>query len=89
MDLDIRRHIINNFKGDNIETLRSAIDESIKENDEITLPGMGVFLEIIWSDATDEMKDEMLKIIESRIKLENTLEKDNASSNQSENDDNN
>ncbi len=88
MDLDIRRHIINNFKGDNIETLRSAIDESIKENDEITLPGMGVFLEIIWSDATDEMKDEMLKIIESRIKLENTLEKDNASSNQSENDDN-
>ena len=64
MDLDIRRHIINNFKGDNTDTLRSAIDESIKENDEITLPGMGVFLEIIWSDASDEMKNEMLKIIE-------------------------
>lgn len=89
MDLDIRRHIINNFKGDNIETLRSAIDESIKENDEITLPGMGVFLEIIWSDATDEMKNEMLKIIESRIKIDDTLENDNTSSNQSKNDDNN
>lgn len=70
MDLDIRRHIINNFRGDNTDTLRSAIDESIKENDEITLPGMGVFLEIIWSDASDEMKDEMLKIIENRIKRE-------------------
>ncbi|MCI8568104.1 MAG: small acid-soluble spore protein SspI [Bacilli bacterium] len=70
MDLDIRRHIINNFKGDNTDTLRSAIDESIKENDEITLPGMGVFLEIIWSDASDEMKNEMLKIIENRIKRE-------------------
>lgn len=70
MDLDIRRHIINNFRGDNTDTLRSAIDESIKENDEITLPGMGVFLEIIWSDASDEMRDEMLKIIENRIKRE-------------------
>ena len=70
MDLDVRRHIINNFKGDNTDTLRSAIDESIKENDEITLPGMGVFLEIIWSDASDEMKNEMLKIIENRIKRE-------------------
>lgn len=78
MDLDIRRHIINNFRGDNTDTLRSAIDESIKENDEITLPGMGVFLEIIWSDASDEMKDEMLKIIENRIKRETPEEEEDS-----------
>lgn len=68
MGIDIRRHIINNFKDDDIKTLRNAIEESIKEQDEIALPGMGVFLEIIWTDASEELKKEMLNIIEKRIK---------------------
>lgn len=68
MDIDIRRHIINNFKDDDIKALRNAIEESIKEQDEIALPGMGVFLEIIWTDASEELKKEMLNIIEKRIK---------------------
>lgn len=71
MEQNIRSHIINNFKGDDINTLKDAIDESIKDGDEITLPGMGVFLEIIWKDSSDELKNEMLKIIEKRIKGQN------------------
>ncbi len=67
-NVSIRSHIINNFRDDDINTLRDAINESIEENDEVTLPGMGVFLEIIWKDASDELKEEMLKIIEKRIK---------------------
>lgn len=68
MDIDIRRHIINNFKDDDINTLRNAIDESIKDQDEIALPGMGVFLEIIWKDASEELKQQMLDIIYKRVK---------------------
>lgn len=68
MDIDIRRHIINNFREDDIKTLRNAIEESIKEKDEIALPGMGVFLEIIWEDCTEEMRQEMLNIIHKRVK---------------------
>lgn len=68
MDIDIRRHIINNFRDDDINTLRNAIEESIKEQDEIALPGMGVFLEIIWSDADEELKQRMLDIIYKRVK---------------------
>ena len=68
MDIDIRRHIINNFRDDNIETLRNAIEESIKEKDEIALPGMGVFLEIIWEDSNEDLKKEMLEIIHKRVK---------------------
>ena len=68
MDIDIWRHIINNFKDDDINTLRNAIDESIKEQDEIALPGMGVFLEIIWTDASDTLKNQMLDIIYKRVK---------------------
>lgn len=70
MDIDIRRHIINNFKDDDINTLKNAIEESIKEQDEIALPGMGVFLEIIWTDASEELKQQMLDIIYKRVKKE-------------------
>ena len=49
MDINIREHIINNFKDDDFKTLMNAIDESVKEGDEVTLPGMGVFFELIWS----------------------------------------
>lgn len=68
MDIDIRRHIINNFKDDDIKTLRNAIEESIKEKDEVALPGMGVFLEVIWQDSSEELKQEMLNIIYKRVK---------------------
>lgn len=68
MDIDIRRHIINNFRDDDIKTLRNAIEESIKDQDEIALPGMGVFLEIIWNDSSEELKKQMLEIIHNRIK---------------------
>lgn len=67
MEISIRDHIINNFKGDNREVLKNAIEESIKENDEITLPGMGVFFELIWADASDELKEEILSLLEERV----------------------
>ena len=68
MNLDIRSHIINNFKGDNVQVLKEAIEESIKNNDQITLPGMGVFFELVWQKADEEMKDKMLKILEDCVK---------------------
>lgn len=67
MDINIRDHIINNFKGDNYDQLRSAIEESISEGDEVTLPGMGVFLELIWEGADQEMKNKMLDIIKTQV----------------------
>lgn len=66
--MDIRSHIINNFKEDDITSLRQAIEESIKESDEITLPGMGVFFEIVWQDSSEKFKNEILTIIENRVK---------------------
>lgn len=67
MNINIREHIINNFKNDDVGVLRRAIEESIKEQDEIALPGMGVFLEVIWQDASEELKNEMLSILEENI----------------------
>ena len=65
--MSIRQHIIYNFKGDDYDTLRRAIDESVKEQDEVTLPGLGVFLEIIWENADNELKDKLIEIIKTRV----------------------
>lgn len=67
MDMTIRQHIINNFKGDDYETLRKAIDESVSSQDEVTLPGLGVFLEIIWENADQELKNQLIDIIKKRV----------------------
>lgn len=66
-DIKIRDYIINNFKEDDVDTIRSAIDESIKEGDEVTLPGMGVFFEIIWKESTDDEKNKILETLKKRF----------------------
>ena len=68
--MSIKDYIVNNFKNDNKEAIKEAIVESINSKDEVTLPGMGVFMEIIWNNATDEMKNEMLTILENNLKKE-------------------
>ena len=72
MNIDIRKHIINNFKDDNMETIKSAIEESIAEADEVTLPGMGVFLEIFWKSINDDEKDKFATTIINYIKKESS-----------------
>ena len=79
MNISIREHIINNFKGDNYETLKQAIDESVSSGDEVTLPGLGVFLEIIWENADMELKNKLIDIIKTRVEkgLEEEKKEDN------------
>ena len=65
--MSIREHIINNFKGDDYDSLQEAINESIDSKDEVTLPGMGVFFEIFWQGADQQLKNQMLDIIKKRV----------------------
>ncbi len=62
-DIKIRDYIINNFQNDDEATIERAIDESIKEQDEVTLPGMGVFFEILWTESSKEEKEKILSIL--------------------------
>lgn len=68
-DIKIRDYIINNFKDDDVDTIKKAIDESIEEKDEVTLPGMGVFFEIIWQDSTDKEKEKILDTLKKRFQM--------------------
>ena len=67
MDIDIRKSIKNNFKDASIDEISASIESSIQEGDEVTLPGVGVFFELLWSNSSPDEKEFILK------KLENTL----------------
>lgn len=69
----IRDHIINNFQGDSYDELRKAIDESVLEQDEVTLPGLGVFFELIWSEADEDMKTTMLELLKQKVEKGDAL----------------
>lgn len=67
MNIDIRRSIIENFKESNIEDMRNSIESSIADNEEITLPGLGVFFEILWNNSNEKKRNYILKTIEENI----------------------
>lgn len=64
MNIDIRKYILNNFKDNSIEDIRTSIDTSIKSKEEEPLIGLGVFFELLWNNSNEEEK----KIILNNIK---------------------
>lgn len=63
-NIDVRKYIINNFKEDSEEEIKSSIEESITSKDDDTLIGLGVLFELAWNNSTEEEK----KVILSNIK---------------------
>ena len=68
MNINIREYIKNNFKESDINELKESILASIESNDEVVLPGLGVLFEVLWNNSSNELKDEILKIIDIHIK---------------------
>ena len=67
MNIDIRKNIINNFKGNDAQEIMVSIDESIKKGDEITLPGLGVFFELLWNNADLTLKKTIIEKIQKSL----------------------
>ena len=67
MNTNIRYHIINNFQGDDYDALKRAIDEAVNEQDEVNLPGLGVFLELIWENSSQQLKNDLIEIIKKSV----------------------
>ena len=63
--MDIREHIINNFKNSTLEEIKESVMDAINEKDELTLPGLGVLFEILWNNYKD--KDELVKVIKKGL----------------------
>ena len=67
MNVDIRKSIINNFKGSNTKEISESIYASISTNDEIMLPGLGVFFDLLWKNSTENEKTKILNKLEKSI----------------------
>lgn len=67
MNINIRTHIKNNFKDSDTKEIKDSIISSIKENDEITLPGLGVFFEILWNNSDDKDRDNIIKTLKKGL----------------------
>ena len=66
-NISIRQYIIDSFKGDNESEIKESIEDTIKEGLEEALPGLGVFMEIIWKNASDKLKKELLEILKTHL----------------------
>jgi len=56
MDIDMRKYIIDNFKEDSIDDIRTSIDKSIESKDEEPLIGLGVLFELLWNNSDEETR---------------------------------
>jgi len=59
--MEIKDYIIKNFEESTKEEIRETIVESVKSNDEVVLPGMGVLFEIVWKNS--DLQDKIVDII--------------------------
>ncbi len=71
MNNDIKNYIINNFKDDDISVIKDAIMDSINDNDEVALPGLGVFFLLNWDESDKNEKDKIVERIYKQIKKGN------------------
>ena len=67
MNISIKEHIMNNFKGASKDDIRESIVSSFNDKDEITLPGVGVFFGIIWNKSSDDDKNKILDILKGML----------------------
>lgn len=67
MEINIRKSIKNNFKESKISDIKESIIEAVNDNDEITLPGLGVFFEILWKNSDDIKRDNIIQTIKKGL----------------------
>lgn len=66
-NINIRNYIIENFKNSEMSVIKDSIVSSISDKDEVTLPGLGVFFEILWENSNDEMQNKILEILKNNL----------------------
>ncbi len=68
MDFEIRKYIIENSKNDSIEQLVSSLNEVIPTKNELSLPGFGVYFEMLWQELGEKEKYDIIEKIKRRLK---------------------
>ncbi|MCM3122662.1 small acid-soluble spore protein SspI [Mesobacillus sp. AQ2] len=68
MNLNLRNAVISNVAGNTQDELKDTIVDAIQNGEEKMLPGLGVLFEVIWQNASEQEKQEMLDALESGLK---------------------
>ncbi|WP_174729657.1 small acid-soluble spore protein SspI [Mesobacillus harenae] len=68
MDLNLRHAVITNVTGNTKDELEHTIVDAIENGEEKMLPGLGVLFEVLWNNASEPDKKEMLATLESSLK---------------------
>lgn len=63
MNVDIRRYILDNFKDASADDIKSSITDSITDRDDVTLPGLGVFFEVLWSNSSEDERKKIINVL--------------------------
>ncbi|WP_449537200.1 small acid-soluble spore protein SspI [Ferdinandcohnia sp. Marseille-Q9671] len=68
MNLNLRNAVIHNVTGNSQAELQDTIVDAIQSGEEKMLPGLGVLFEVLWQNASQEDKEEMLSTLEQSLK---------------------
>lgn len=68
MNLNLRNAVISNVAGNSQDELKDTIVDAIQNGEEKMLPGLGVLFEVIWQNASEDERQEMLNALESGLK---------------------
>lgn len=68
MDLNLRKAILTNIKSNDQEQLEDTIADAIQNGEEKMLPGLGVLFELIWNQAGEEERQDMIDSLEQGVK---------------------
>lgn len=68
MDLNLRKAIVSNISTNDSSQLEATIVDAIQQGEEKMLPGLGVLFELIWQQADESMRQEMVDNLETGVK---------------------
>lgn len=67
LKIDVRKSIHDNFKDASTDEIKASIASALEDKEEITLPGLGVFLEILWENSEESEREYILSTIQKGI----------------------
>ncbi|MGL4820368.1 MAG: small acid-soluble spore protein SspI [Bacilli bacterium] len=68
MGFNLRGAVLHNVHGNNDEQLEATIVDAIQNGEEKMLPGLGVLFEVIWKNASEQQRDEMVGVLAQGVK---------------------
>ncbi len=69
MNIDIRKNIIDNFNGASTDDIKTSITSSIEASEEVTLPGLGVFFELLWKNSDENEQVFILNAVKKGLEI--------------------